>query len=94
MSDAKKKMTPEELREFRIANLRTHQYHGGKGRKPSTTENRKSRTLRYTDEEYEIIKILSKILKRNGEKAKMLRMIAGEEKELQAFREIEANGKD
>ena len=89
MSDAKKKMSPEELREFKAETLRKYGYRGG--RKPSDKENRKARTLRYTDEEYEIIKILSKILKRNGEKAKMLRMIAGEEKELQAFREIEAN---
>ena len=91
MAEARQKMSPEELRAVRIANLIAHQYHGGKGRKPSTTENRKSRTLRYTDEEYEIIKVLSKILKRNGEKANMLRMIAGEEKELQSFREAEAN---
>ena len=81
-----------EVKAMRLENLKKYQYRGGG--KPQNKENRKARTLRYTDEEYEIIKILSKILKRNGEKAKMLRMIAGEEKELQAFREIEANGKD
>ena len=89
MAEARQKMSPEELREFKAETLRKHGYRGG--RKPSDKENRKARTLRYTDEEYEIIKVLSKILKRNGEKANMLRMIAGEEKELQSFREAEAN---
>jgi hypothetical protein len=78
-----------EVKAMRIENLKKHQYRGGG--KPQNKENRKARTLRYTDEEYEVIKILSKILKRNGEKANMLRMIAGEEKELQSFREAEAN---
>ena len=78
-----------KVKAMRIENLKKHQYRGGG--KPQNKENRKARTLRYTDEEYEIIKVLSKILKRNGEKANMLRMIAGEEKELQSFREAEAN---
>ena len=78
-----------EVKAMRIENFKKHQYRGG--RPIEAGEKRKSRTLRYTDEEYEIIKVLSKILKRNGEKANMLRMIAGEEKELQSFREAEAN---
>lgn len=77
-----------EVKAMRIENLKKYQYRGG--RPIEAGEKRKARTLRYTDEEYEIIKVLSKILKRNGKKADLLRMIAGEEKKLQSL-EAEAN---